>query len=146
MAWLPKKLVVVPIDFSGKSVDAITTALEFVEDPVSVHVVHVLVPLGNMSPGVVWGTIDDASREKAVREYFDKFLTEHGQTGVTTHVDIGDPGLKITEYAIETGADLIVLPSHGYHGVKRVLMGSVAERIIRHAECPVLVLRRPDAS
>ena len=42
-------------------------------------------------------------------------------------------------------ADLIVISSHGYHGVKRILLGSVAETVIRHASCAVLVLRRSDA-
>jgi len=38
-----------------------------------------------------------------------------------------------------------VIPSHGYHGVKRLFLGSVAERVLRHAPCRVLVLRRNDA-
>ncbi len=57
----------------------------------------------------------------------------------------GDPGLVITDYATEIGAGLIVIPSHGYHGLKRLVLGSVAERVIRHADCSVLVLRRGDA-
>ena len=48
----------------------------------------------------------------------------------------GDPGLIIADYADEVHADLIVMPSHGYHGVKRLLLGSVAERVLRHANCP----------
>jgi nucleotide-binding universal stress UspA family protein len=56
-----------------------------------------------------------------------------------------NPGTEIAEYADEIGADLIVIPSHGYHGVKRLLLGSVAERVIRAAHCSVLVLRRSDA-
>ena len=57
----------------------------------------------------------------------------------------GNPGLEIAEFAEEIGAALIVIPSHGYHGVKRWILGSVAERVIRHAKCSVLVLRRSDA-
>ena len=58
---------------------------------------------------------------------------------------IGNPGLEITEYARESKSDLIVIPSHGHHGLRRILLGSVAERVLRHAECPTLVLRRQDA-
>ena len=145
MAWLPKKSVVVPIDFSGNSVDAVSTALEMVEDPSSVHAVHVVMPLGNVSPGWDWGTVDDRSREQAVQEHFDEYLTKHGLSGVSTAVRTGDPGLEIADYAKDMGAELVVISSHGYHGVKRLMLGSVAERVIRYAECEVLVLRRADA-
>jgi nucleotide-binding universal stress UspA family protein len=74
-----------------------------------------------------------------------EFLARLGLSAAQGVVRLGDPGLDITEYADEIQSDLIVIPSHGYHGVKRFLLGSVAERVIRHAHCPVLVLRRPDA-
>lgn len=50
----------------------------------------------------------------------------------------------IADSADETRTDLIVMPSHGDHGVARVLLGSVTERVLRHAKCPILVLRRRD--
>ena len=53
----------------------------------------------------------------------------------------GDPGHQIAQYAEEAKADLIVLPSHGRSGLQRLLIGSVAERVVRHAPCPVLVVR-----
>ncbi len=145
MAWLPKKRVVVPIDFSGVSVDAISTALELVDEPSAVHVIHVVMPIGNIAIGVDWGTIDDASREQSVRDHFDEFLHEHGYSNVTTVIRNGDPGTKISDYANECDADLIVIPSHGYHGVKRMLLGSVTERVLRVAGVEILVLRRSDA-
>ena len=48
--------------------------------------------------------------------------------------------------ARETQADLIITTTHGYSDIKHVLMGSTAERIVRHAPCPVLVLREKEAS
>lgn len=144
MSALKKQCVVVPIDFSAKSSEAVATALEFVDDPAKVHIVHAVIPLDNMSPGVVWGTVDDESRVKAVREHFEEFVRDNSFQGVTTVIRMGNPGIEITEYAEEVGADLIVIPSHGYHGVRRFLLGSVAERVLRHAHCPVLVLRRTD--
>ena len=145
MSALKKQRVIVPIDFSGNSVEAISTALEYVDNPSDVHAVHAVIPLDSMSPGVVWGTVDDNSRVEAVQSHFTEFLKGHGFEGVTTVIRVGTPGLEVTEYAEETNADLIVIPSHGYHGVKRFLLGSVAERVLRHSPCPVLVLRRPDA-
>ena len=108
MAWLPQKTVVVPIDFSGTSVEAVGTALELVDSPSDVHVLHVVMPLDNMSSGMNWGAIDDRSREEAVEEHFGEFLKTHGFTGVTTVVRVGDPGLEIacTELSmpLEAGA------------------------------------------
>ena len=56
-------------------------------------------------------------------------------------VEIGDPGHRIADVAAKLGADLIVMPSHGRTGIERMLIGSVAERVLRLAHCPVLVLR-----
>lgn len=145
MSWLPKHKVVVPIDFSESSSDAVTTAREMVAQIADLHVLHVLLPLDYMSPGLVFESISEDSRLQATRKHAEKFLKEHGLEGATLVVKQGDPGLGVTEYATEVHADLIVIPSHGYHGLKRFVLGSVAERVIRHADCPVLVLRRRDA-
>lgn len=53
----------------------------------------------------------------------------------------GLPYLEIAEIAREMKADLIVVTTHGYTGIKRVLLGGTAERIVRHAPCPVLAVR-----
>ncbi len=145
MSWLPKKSVVVPIDFSGESKLAVETAVQLVNSPANVHVIHVMFPMDIVAPGVVWGGIDDVDREKAVQDHAQQFLEESNLTGLTVLTRVGDPGTEIAEYAKSINADLIVIPSHGYHGIKRALLGSVAERVIRHAHCPVLVLRRSDA-
>jgi len=135
----------VPVDFSGESGRAIEVALELAGDVSKLHLIHVLFPLDNVSPGVVWGGISDEKREEAIREEFDQLIQEKNAAGVHVEVRFGNPGLEIAEYAEEIGADLIVMPSHGYHGMKRLILGSVAERVIRHAQCSVLVLRRTDA-
>ncbi len=61
------------------------------------------------------------------------------------HLLAGEPADAVTNFAEEQGADLIVLSTHGRTGVLRLLMGSVAEAIIREAKCPVLTLRDPRA-
>lgn len=145
MAWLPKKKIVVPIDFTGESQPAIDAALEMAENDEDVHVIHVLFPLDAISPGVVFGDIDDHKREAAAKEHGEKYIAEQGISGVKMLVRIGEPATEICEYAEDVGADLIILPSHGYHGLKRMFFGSIAEGVIRHAHCAVLVLRRSDA-
>lgn len=145
MNWLPNDKIVVPVDFSGESSQAVDAAVEMVSDISTLHLIHVMFPLDNVSPGVVWGGITDEKREAAIREEFDKLIAEKGIEGANVIVRFGNPGLEIAEYAEEIDAGLIVIPSHGYHGVKRLVLGSVAERVIRHAHCSVLVLRRTDA-
>lgn len=54
-----------------------------------------------------------------------------------------DPVEEIVEEANNTSADVIVIATHGYCGLKRALRGSTAERVVRHSPCPVLVLRMP---
>lgn len=142
MSWLPRKSVVVPVDFSDAAVPALQTALEFVKSPADVHVIHALVPLPPLSYGEMWGVEDTASRLAAAQENLSRFLKKHNISGVTEVVREGDAGLLIADYARETNADLIVMSSHGYHGVTRLLLGSVAERVLRHADCQVLLLRR----
>jgi nucleotide-binding universal stress UspA family protein len=55
---------------------------------------------------------------------------------------IGDLAREIADFAQSCHADLIVLPSHGRTGISRLLIGFVAERVVRRARCPVLVLRQ----
>lgn len=145
MSWLPKSNIVVPIDFSDDSKTALQTALELADTPAAVHLLHVLYPLDSVSPGVVWGEVDDTKREAAVKKQFDKLLQAAGVTGVETLVRFGNPGIEISDYAKKTSADLIVIPARGRHGLERLLLGSTAERVLRHAKCPVLVLHRTDA-
>ena len=144
MAWFPKKTVVVPVDFSPASAFAVETALQLVAQPQDVHVLHVVLSPAVMIYGDVWAIGDLTSRLKSAAEHLARFLGERGAAAVTQVVREGDPGLMIADYADECHADLIVMPSHGYHGVERLLMGSVAERVLRHAKSPILLLRRND--
>jgi universal stress protein A len=57
-----------------------------------------------------------------------------------------EPVKQIVEEADKVSADLIVIATHGYSGLKRVLLGGTAERVVRHAPCPVLVVRAPGKS
>ncbi len=136
--------VVVPIDFSVASTDQIKTALEVVNNPSQLHLIHVMLPLETMSPGVLLGDITDVSRTEKVTAALSKLACDHNADGAHLAVMIGTPGLEIADYAKQHNADLILIPSHGYHGMKRLFLGSVAERVLRHAPCRVLVLRRTD--
>jgi nucleotide-binding universal stress UspA family protein len=58
----------------------------------------------------------------------------------------GEPAWEIVKYAAARGTDLLVLGTHGRTGVRRFIMGSIAERVLREASCPVLAVRAPGAT
>jgi nucleotide-binding universal stress UspA family protein len=142
MPWLPKQAVVVPVDFSDESFAAIDTAAELVEDMSHLHVIHVLPAIEAAEPGVIWNSIDDNSRRHHAELALKERLTDPKYAKLNLHIAFGDPGHSVADYAQQLSAELIVLPSHGRRGISRLLIGSTAERVVRMAHCPVLVLRR----
>lgn len=141
MAWLPKRNVVAPVDFSAQSFAAVDQALELVASPADLHLIHVLPVVIPADPGVVWTSIDDESRRRHARLALQERLSDAKYQGVQLQVELGDPGHEIADYAQRIGAELIVVSSHGRTGLTRLLIGSVAERVVRLAHCPVLVLK-----
>ncbi len=141
MSGLHPKKTVVPLDFSDLSFEALDRAVEIAGDDGAIQVIHVLAELSTMEPGNLYGTLTTESRVKSVTEHIRKKLSERNYLNVGVHAVVGDPGREITNYAERVGADLIVIPSHGYGFFKHMLLGSVAERVVRLAHCPVLVLR-----
>lgn len=142
MNWPPRSTVVVPFDFSEHSRAALATAREVVQDLAKVHVVHVLPVMEVTDPGVIWETIDDRSRREHAEAAIVEELRREG-LGEPIHVAIrfGDPGHEIVAFADEIEAGLIIVSSHGRAGLRHLLLGSVAERVVRLAHCPVLVLK-----
>lgn len=142
MSWLPKQKVVVPVDFSDESFQAVETALDLVEDGGHLYVINVLPSLEPAEPGVIWNTVDNESRARHAEQALKERLSDAKYQDVNLEFRFGDPGHEIADYAAELGADLVVLPSHGRTGLKRLMIGSVAERVVRLCHCPVLVLRQ----
>ncbi len=136
-----KTWVLVPFDFSDEARGAIDTALQLVAAPANVRVVFALQDLSPLEMGEMWNTIDDKVRRDHALMAMREKLAEPQYAQTSLEVVFGDPGHAITQYASENKVDLIVLPSHGRTGIQRLLIGSVAERIVRYAHCPVLVLR-----
>ena len=142
MNWLPKKTVVVPVDFSDDSLAALDTAAGMVDDPAHLHVIHVLPIMEPADPGIIWQTIDDDSRQKHAGEALREALAKRGHNDIEVVIRFGDPGHEIADYAAEVDAGLVVVSSHGQSALRRLLIGSVAERVVRLAHCPVLVLKK----
>lgn len=142
MAYFPKRTVVVPVDFSADSLAAVAVGRQLVDSPEHLHVIHVLIDVAPLEAGEVWGVVDHQTRleqaEKALREK----LAGAEYQGAKLAVLLGEPAHGIADYAQDKKAELIVIPSHGRTGITRLLIGSVAERVVRLAHCPVLVLRK----
>jgi len=143
MSWFNGKRAVVPFGFSDECINAVKMALQLAERPDDVHVAHVLLQLPATDPIVIWSDneLSDEKRKTTVRESMEKKLAENDIEGVQVNASIGKPGLVIADLAEEIEAGLIVIPSHGYTGIKRWFLGSVAERVVQLAKCPVLVLK-----
>ncbi len=142
MNWFNDKKLLVPFDFSEESRQAIDEALKMASTAADVFVVHVTPDMSVASPEVVWQTISDDSRRESIERSFRKEFTTDKYRNLHFHVSIGDAGHGIASYAEEIAAEVIVMPSHGRTGLKRLLIGSVAERVLRMAHCPVLILRQ----
>ncbi len=141
MSTVEKNCVVVPIDFSEASFNAVNTALDYVKHPNQVQVIHVLEPLPPTEPSLIWNTIDDKQRMQNVQENLMARLNQPQHQGIEMTVVVGHIVEEIVDFATNKNADLIVIPTHGRRGMSRFMLGSVAERVIRFANCPVLVLR-----
>ena len=143
--------VLVPVDFSRHSEVALGYATALASRVgASVDLLHVVVdPVAAGAWSVEFSTqnLSDLRRnliEDAERRIARLCASAHEPTlRLSTLVRMGQPADAITEYAKAFGINLIVMGSHGRSGLARLFMGSVAERVLRHAPCPVLTL--PDA-
>jgi nucleotide-binding universal stress UspA family protein len=141
--------VVVAYDFSPSSDQALARAIE-VAARAPQHVLHVvaaLAPHGRAAGGglferVSYRTADEVQQliTDSVGKAFAGRETA-AEVQFFVHARIGDPATEILALAAEVGADLIFIGSHGKTGVERLLFGSVSERVVREARCPVLVAR-----
>ncbi|MDN5697830.1 MAG: universal stress protein [Rubrobacter sp.] len=152
MSALPTTILLAT-DGSDEAVSAARTAAELCGKIGSeLHVVHVG-PQGRFIGTEVGPVFFDAYQEeedlqkrldeqsrKLLDEQVEKIETE-GVTVTETHLGVGNQADNIVRLAEEIGADTIVMGSRGLGGVRRALMGSVSEDVVRHAHCPVLVVR-----
>jgi nucleotide-binding universal stress UspA family protein len=142
--------VLVPVDFSQPSARALTYALALARHfGASVHVLHVVEPPLTQGwnayglpalPELHARAMADAERQ--LEELMPPGERERQATELVTRE--GDPWRAIVDFARERQVDLIVMGTHGRGGVAHLLMGSVAERVVRAAPCPVLTVRHPE--
>lgn len=144
--FLPRQRVVVPVDFSESSPMAMWSAVQLADKRESVDVISVVSEYEIARNEMLLTPASNVSELcEARQKHLERYLADQDLRFLKAETLSGNPGLMIAEYAKANDADLIVIPSHGYHGIRRMALGSVTERVLRHAECPVLVLRRWDA-
>lgn len=146
MKYFENQTIVVPFDFSQPATEAIDEALELAEDSSSIHVVHIVDPtpvMISVDPGVPVPASYDHGRHEEALNQMKQMFAEGKYAGIKIHCGIGNPGSEIVEYAKSIRANIIIMPSHGRSGLGRLLLGSVAERVLRLSNCPVLILRKP---
>lgn len=142
-----EKTVVVPWDFSEMSRNSLNDVLEMVEDPSQIRIVHVTFLPSAYEYGVVWNSVTNDEIISRVEEEFRKSVSDDKRLkNIDFTTMFGEPGARICDFAAECNAGLIVMPSHGRKGLSHLLLGSVAERVVRSAPCPVLILREPKTS
>ena len=139
------RTILVPVDFSEPAREALDYAVAFASQfrarLVVLHVVEI--PYVGSGLGEIELPPVDTEIRGSVTDHLAKIVAEHvgDRLPAETLTRSGQPWYEITEAARESDVDLIIIGTHGYTGLKHVLMGSTAERVVRHATCPVLVVR-----
>jgi nucleotide-binding universal stress UspA family protein len=142
------KRILVPVDFSTNSQRALDYAHGLARRfEAGLHLVHVCEVPSLMTPAMDAYAISYSDWSQRLGEEAEKELNKMtpalGDVKVTTEVLLGPPAWSIVEAAGTNHADLIVMGTHGHGAVMHVLMGNVAERVVRTAPCPVLTIREP---
>src|SRR5271157_349277 len=130
--------------FSGDVLRAIV--MQFRPENTELRVLHVLQPIAPAPPQMAPGYAPELEdQKKPARELVERIAKELRSSGfkADSAVEVGDIRESIIDFAAEWGADLIVVGSHGQTGIKRFLLGSVAEFVARHAKCSVEIVRTP---
>jgi nucleotide-binding universal stress UspA family protein len=132
--------VLVPHDLTDLSDAGLAAVRAYGVGADQIHVVHALRRIDPALPGMVWPRDEDAARTDHAMRALRARLVALGLGHVPVHVEVGDPASRIVEVATRIGASSIAMPSHSRAGLRRMVLGSVAEHVVRFAPCPVLVL------
>jgi len=130
------KRVLVPVDFSDCSKKALQYAIPLARQfDAELTLLHVVEPYQAFCPEI---PLCEGPSTEAARIAFDGLVIE---TPFKAVVREGEPHTQIVAAAKEMAIDLIVLSTHGRTGLAHVFLGSTAEKVVRHAGCPVLIVR-----
>lgn len=138
------KKILVPMDFSRFSAKALRYAEELAEKfHAELHMLHAFetVPIMN-GEGIYFPPDVTAQEEEAARKILgEQEVNVSDSVRVVRELNHGHPFVEIVRYAKEKDIDLIVMGTHGRGAISHMLLGSVAEKVVRKAPCPVLTVR-----
>lgn len=140
------KRLLIPVDFSDASVVAFTAARDLCTalgaEMKVVHIHQLQVPYVG-DGGFYVPEMDEDEVLKEREKELEEFVKQQGDTdvNVSREVRLGDPETEINEMAGEYQADMIIMGTHGRTGLSHLLMGSVTESVLRHANVPILAVR-----
>ena len=139
--------ILCPTDFSDFSASALTESVRlarwFGAEVTVVHVIPFALPIAG-DIGYVQAAEEEAAAREEALERLQNFVnaSKHAGVAIRTVCRQGDPCHEIRELARETGADLVVMGTHGRSGFKRLMLGSVTEAVLNRPPAPVLTVNR----
>lgn len=141
----PITRILVPTDFSECATHALEYAVELaVKLSASMVLLHVFLPPVVYMPDGVWALPEGAPNvHDKLRTALDSLAAQTRKTSsrpVETALAEGDPSKEIVKAAADHGCDLIVIGTHGRSGISHLVLGSVAEKVVQRAACPVLTV------
>jgi len=139
------KTILHPTDFSQRSEYAFKLACSLARDHCAKLVVLHVVPAPAVAYGEVLTGVAMQSYQEQAKEAMQKLVPADSTLKVEHRMIDGDAAQGVLDCAKEVKADLIVMGTHGRTGLGRLLMGSVAEQVVRKAACPVLTVKQPFA-
>lgn len=136
---LPIQTILFPTDFSRQSEYAYHLACALARDyGAKLLIVHVQAP-----PVVMGEALPESPSPEAIKKQLKELYPTEDSIVVERLVFEGDAVAEIVRHAAEFRADLVVMGTHGRSGLTRLLVGSVAEGVLRKAACPVLTIKAP---
>jgi len=135
------KRILVPTDFSEFSVAALEQASMLArEHDASLLIVYVNA-LDEDAASLGFGTAGVAFDQEYLAEEMRYFAPQDPEVEYSQHIVVGEPVTEIVAFSETRQVDMIVMGTHGRSGLGNLLIGSVAEGVVRHASCPVLTVR-----
>ena len=148
---LPLRKILWPTDFSEPAYEGLRIATELaIQFSSEILLVHVVAPMPTMAgasapTGFHLPTVLEELQESAQKSLEDiRQAKIPAEVQARTFVVHGKPANEIVRLAAQEKADIIVIPTHGESGWQRFVFGSVAEKVVRLAGCPVLTIRAPE--
>lgn len=131
--------ILCPVDFDHGALAALRLAAEVAQEHKAVlHVLHVVAIPPNTEVPLPFAEMEARAETRLARLARQRIGSK---ARYRLYVRVGDPGGEVLSAAKRLGARLVIMATHGRKGLRRLLLGSVAERVVREAPCPVLTVK-----